>query len=88
MVRLFLLRMTAQLKRGIAASVLIQVREEWEIYMAEGIVKQHLDADRVGADLKDLNTKIVVALSGLQVSPSPQLSVLYSGGGTDSWRQP
>jgi hypothetical protein len=77
-----------ELKRGIAASVLIQVREEWEINTSEGIVKQHLDADRVSADLKELNTNIVLALSGLQVSPNPQRSVLYSGGGTDSWRQP
>jgi hypothetical protein len=77
-----------ELKRGITASVLIQVREEWEINTSEGIVKQHLDADRVSADLKDLNTKIVAALSGLQVSSIPQLSVLYSGGGTDSCGQP
>jgi hypothetical protein len=76
-----------ELKRGIAASVLIQVREEWEISTSE-IVKQHLDAERVSADLKELNTKIVLALSGLEVSPSPQRSVLYSGCGTDSWRQP
>jgi hypothetical protein len=61
-----------ELKRGGAASVLIQIREEWEIYTSEGIVKQHLDAERVSADLKDLNMKIVRALSGLQVSPTTQ----------------
>jgi hypothetical protein len=59
-----------ELKRGDTASVLMRIREEWEIYTSEGIVKQHLDAERVSADLKDLNTKIVLALSEIQVSPS------------------
>jgi hypothetical protein len=57
-----------ELKRDDTASDLIQIREEWEIYTSEGIVKQHLDAERVSAGLKDLNTKIALALSGLQVS--------------------
>jgi hypothetical protein len=61
-----------ELKRDETASVLSEIREEWEIYTSEGIVKQHLDAERVSADLKDLNKKIVLALSGLQVSSSTQ----------------
>jgi hypothetical protein len=59
-----------ELKRDDTASVLTQIREEWEIYTSENIVKQHLDAERVSASLQDLNTKIALALSGLQVSRS------------------
>jgi hypothetical protein len=64
-----------ELKRGDTASVLIQIREEWEIYTSESIVKQHLDAERVSAGLQDLNTKIVLALSEIQVSPSTYIMV-------------
>jgi hypothetical protein len=66
------------LKRGDTASVLIRIREDWEIYTSEGAIKQHLDAERVSADLKDLNTKIALALSGLQVSSSTQNIVLWT----------
>jgi hypothetical protein len=48
------------------------------MYTSESIVKQHLDAERVSADLKDLNTKIGLALSGLQVSLCTQIIVLYT----------
>jgi hypothetical protein len=67
-----------ELKRDDTASVLIQIREDWEMYTSEGIVKQHLDAERVSADLKDLNTKIVLALSEIQVSPSTHSMVFYT----------
>jgi hypothetical protein len=67
-----------ELKRDDNASVLSKYREEWEIYTSEGIVKQHLDAERVNADLKDLNVKIVSALLELQVSSSTQSMVFYT----------
>jgi hypothetical protein len=66
-----------ELKRDDTASVLIQIHEEWEIYTSEGIVKQHLDAERVSAGLKDLNTKIVLALEGIQVRCSTQSTAFY-----------
>jgi hypothetical protein len=65
-----------ELKHSDTASALIRIREDWEIYTSESIAKQHLDAERVSADLKDLNTKIVLALEGLQVSPSTHSVVL------------
>jgi hypothetical protein len=67
-----------ELKCDDTASVLRKYREEWEIYTSKGIVKQHLDAERVSADLNDLNRKIVSALSELQVSSSTQSMVFQT----------
>jgi hypothetical protein len=64
-----------ELKRDDTLSTLIQIRENWEMYTSEGIVKQHLDAERVNADLNDLNRKIISALSELQVSSRTQSMV-------------